>query len=172
MQIHLLSRLHIALEDDAQLLPKHSSARLLCFESSHVLGEEEDVNLRRRISIPSLNCIYQFHGIIKSQQKDSQMVVMAGRELIKQVKMSFLVACHMVMSHGLGFEECFLLLKPFHCLFEEYHASYGVSVETLLRSFCCARCLDWIDFRRSPLINSVTDVMIDKFILDERLVGD
>jgi hypothetical protein len=49
------------------------------------------------------------------------------------------------MTHGLGFEEAFLSFRSFHELFQSY--AEGVSVENVLRAFCCAKCLNWIDFK-------------------------
>jgi hypothetical protein len=51
----------------------------------------------------------------------------------------------MIMSHGLGFEETYLAFRPLHGFFK--NTSYlEIPVENTLRAFCCAKCLNWIDF--------------------------
>jgi hypothetical protein len=49
------------------------------------------------------------------------------------------------MTRGLGFEEAYLAFRPIYCLFERT-SSDGMSVEKSMRAFCCAKCLNWIDF--------------------------
>ncbi len=51
----------------------------------------------------------------------------------------------MIMTHGLGFEEAYLAFRSLYGLFEKT-ASDEMSVEKSMRAFCCAKCLNWIDF--------------------------
>ncbi len=68
-------------------------------------------------------------------------------------KSLFLIGCHLILSHSLGFEETCLSLKRF-----PGYADGGlgeVCLATGLRSFCCAKCLDWISCTAPPqCINS------------------
>ena len=81
----------------------------------------------------------------------------------------YLIGCHLIMTYGLGFEETYLCFKRFHTVFEEHAANVGESFATWLRSFCCAKCLDWINFRVSPNKSSVSHQMhIDNFVHDTR----
>ena len=81
----------------------------------------------------------------------------------------FMIGCHLIINHGLGFEETYLSLKPFNKYFSECSPICGDSFETWLRCFCCAKCLDWIDFRVSPQYTAGNHtIQIDKFIHDDR----
>jgi hypothetical protein len=55
---------------------------------------------------------------------------------------SFLMACHLIMSGSLGFEEAYLALQPPERQICRRFAAFKDS----LRAISCARCLNWIDF--------------------------
>jgi hypothetical protein len=48
------------------------------------------------------------------------------------------------MSHGYAFEEVVLALRP--SLDTINHSV--IAIKDTLRAVCCAKCLDWIDFRQ------------------------
>ena len=77
---------------------------------------------------------------------DRKVMVCTGIDPHHQSGISFLMACHLIMSGSLGFEEAFLAFQPLHKLISEYFGK--ASFKNSLRAICCARCLGWIDFRR------------------------
>ena len=98
---------------------------------------------------------------------DSEIVFAAEHSI--DARDLFMIACHLIAVHGLGFEEIYLSLKPFHEYLRRCTPLCGDSFECWLRSFCCAKCLDWIDFRVSTeYILGAMPIQIDKFVHDER----
>lgn len=77
----------------------------------------------------------------------------------------FLIGSHLIMAYGLGFEETFLCLRHCHVLVDAGDLDYKEIFANKLRAFCCAKCLDWIDFR---VVMQKLPVQIDKFVHDER----
>ena len=83
----------------------------------------------------------------------------------------FLIGCYLIMKHGLGFEETYLSFKPFHEHLKRYAPTCGETFESWLRSFCCAKCMGWIDCRvTSPYMDS-SPVLIDQFVHDDRFIA-
>ena len=93
-----------------------------------------------------------------------RLLVDIGTDPVVQIRNSFFLGCHLIMSHGLGFEEAFLSLRSLHELFDRFYQESNISVEKSLRAFCCAKCLNWIDFR----ISTGNDIQIDRFVHDAR----
>ena len=95
-----------------------------------------------------LSEIFHFNTMITKTSKlhaSYKLVLCAGSDVQAQVQLAFLLGCHMIMTHGLGFEEAYLAFRPLFTLFESI-LSDEMSVEKSLRAFCCAKCLNWIDF--------------------------
>ena len=138
MSVHIISRIYIALESSACMLmdsPKDT------FFLQYTTNQIEVIGFERCTTAPMLQSLYLFQEMVtrgKKQHGDVKMVCSAGTNLTGQVIACVVVACHAVMAHGLGFEEAFLLLNPFHNLLQEFSAVHKISVESLLRSFCCA----------------------------------
>ena len=78
---------------------------------------------------------------------------------------AFLLGCHLMLSHGHGFEETILLFRPLHewiatpSAEQQQHVNY--SFTNLLRAICCAKCLGWIDFNADPETESTGTPPID-----------
>jgi hypothetical protein len=118
-------------------------------------------------AILSLSDIFRFDETMRkelSQISGLKLLVNIGSDIMTQARNTFLLGCHLIMSHGLGFEEAFLSLRPLHDLFDQFFQECAFSVEQSLRAFCCAQCLNWIDFR----ISASNDIQIDRFIHDVR----
>jgi hypothetical protein len=95
----------------------------------------------------SLSDIYAFSEMMQrvSRLGPSVRFLCAGVDPEQQVALAFLLACHMIMTNGLGFEEAYLLFKP---LYETIDRCIGnLAFTSSLRALCCAKCLNWIDFR-------------------------
>jgi hypothetical protein len=116
----------------------------------------------------SLSDIFRFDDAMKKELSEGgsgfKLLVQIGSDLVAQARNSFLLGCHLIMSHGLGFEEAFLSLRPLHVLLDRFSNECSISVEKSLRAFCCAKCLNWIDFR----ISANNDIQIDRFVHDVR----
>ena len=113
----------------------------------------------------SLSEVYRFNLTATEQMTrclDSKTVFTIGNEVEQGL---FLIGCYLIMNHGLGFEETYLSFKPFHEHLRRYAPTCGESFETWLRSFCCAKCLGWIDFRVLP---QASPFHIDQFVHDDR----
>ena len=83
-----------------------------------------------------------------------KLVFCDGKDLQSQVQLAFLLGCHLIMTHGLGFEEAYLAFRPLSTLFERTSTD-EISVEKSMRAFCCAKCLNWIDFGQQIDISSI-----------------
>ena len=75
---------------------------------------------------------------------DLKRLVCAEVDAQQQSAISFLLACHRIMSGSLGFEEAFLALQPPEE--QDGGRSGSAAIKNSLRAISCARCLNWIDF--------------------------
>jgi hypothetical protein len=95
-----------------------------------------------------LSEIFRFNAMVANLSKlhpGLKLVFCAEQDVQSQVQLAFLIGCHMIMTHGLGFEEAYLAFRPLYKLFERT-SSDEMSVEKSMRAFCCAKCLNWIDY--------------------------
>ena len=95
----------------------------------------------------SLSEVYLFDGLMQrcsSKRCSVPLLVFAGTEPSQQVAIAFLVGCHLIMTHGLAFEEVVLALRPLQDKIDEFIGPLGSTAA--LRAMCCAKCLDWVDF--------------------------
>ena len=175
--IRLQSKIFVALESALQ--PDQSFFKDLfqidCAQAFNKIEElnPESGNFHNKSALSSLGGIYVFDETVRKledQYKDQKLIFFISNKNELLVRISFLFGCHMVMSRGLGFEVTYLLFKPWHHIFQQFYSAHGISLEHSLRSFCCAKVLDWIDFRFTPSTRSVAQVMIDKLIHDEKSV--
>jgi hypothetical protein len=68
------------------------------------------------------------------------------------------------MTQGLGFEETYLAFNSMREIFEIYPQSQTYFQKSL-RAICCAKCLNWIDFRELAVRNdSKSRIEIDEFM--------
>lgn len=172
--INLHSRIHVMLEADDAV---GAADDKFFVDSSHAWEEIEKLQVKATAArtFPTLNSIYLFDDMaktIENTHKDIKLFFVVKDDVDDKIIISFLIGCHLVMSHGLGFEETYLSFKPWHNTFDQYMSHQGISLKHLLRSFCCAKCLDWIDFGISPSVGFVSQVMIDKLIHDEGYVAE
>ena len=100
------------------------------------------------------------------KDRDSSIVFEIESAIYCPIPGLFIIGCHLIMTHGLGFEETYLCFKPFHKYLKSHPPKCGESFEAWLRAFCCAKCLDWISV---PTIQAWQPVShTSKFILDDR----
>jgi hypothetical protein len=127
------------------------SAVELAFFGNKILSEARE----RRLVPFSLSEIYQFDDLMKRsllKARSLPLVVCAGAEPVQQVAIAFLLGCHLIMSQGHAFEEVVLALRPIQVIHDKINqdigALGGLAFNITLRAMCCAKCLEWIDFRK------------------------
>jgi hypothetical protein len=107
-------------------------------------------------------------GAVERRRSRMKLVFQTGSDPKVQVQMAFMLGCHMIMSHGVGFEETCLAFKNLHTLFAETGASdeHGVSMRSCWRAICCAKALSWIDLKRAVFTNRADDrcIQIDEYL--------
>ena len=155
MIVRLHSGLYIALGgmDQAKGLVEKDlkSGTVLQFSPSKLVddeGRDDGLDPDNSFQPSSLSEIFRFNAMVaKISKLDAglKLVFCAGPFVQSQVQLAFLLGCHMIMTHGLGFEEAYLAFRPLYGLFEQT-SSEEMSVEKSMRAFCCAKCLNWIDF--------------------------
>jgi hypothetical protein len=153
--VRLHSELYIALGgiDQAKGLVEKDlkSGRVIQFSPSKLVddaGRDVGSVLDNSFEPSSLSEIFRFNAMVAKISKlyaGFKLIFCAGRFVQSKVQLAFLLGCHMIMTHGLGFEEAYLAFRPIYGLFEET-SSDEMSVEKAMRAFCCAKCLNWIDF--------------------------
>jgi hypothetical protein len=178
--IHIHNKLYIALSDECcsiALADRNEEYLNLFSPMETFLASDWQSNERSTTHFNDcimtnfgLSDIFRFDDIVRSEAaKNSsgfKQLVNIGSDPVTQARSSFFLGCHLIMSHGLGFEEAFLSLRPLHALFEQFSQMGYISVENSLRAFCCAKCLNWIDFR----ISTGNDIQIDRFVHDVRWI--
>ena len=119
----------------------------------------------------SLSELHQFDSLAKrlaTERHSPNLVFIFGETTQAFDRFLFLIGCHPIMTHGLGFEETSLALDKVHT----HKKTCDESMKTWLRSFCCAKCLDWIDFRVLPNKSAKSfKFEIDKLIHDRWYVN-
>jgi hypothetical protein len=171
----LHSKIYITSQDDP---PEEKLKDRVYVQFTHILDRIENLRQKNAVShtramFPTLSGIYLFDSMAKSLEQENRglkLDFVVKNKIEEQINISLLLGCHLVMSHGLGFEETYLSFKPWHHLLEQHLSAHEISVKHLLRCFCCAKYLDWIDFRLSPTVGSTSQVIIDKLVQDERSV--
>ncbi len=98
-------------------------------------------------------------GPIKNLVKDGpylNFILSAGIDPLQQFTISFLMACHRIMSGSINFEEAILALQPVD---EERGRNICYAAfKNSLRAISCARCLNWIDFSTYSTVDCVEKV--------------
>ena len=101
----------------------------------------------------------------------SGLVFLIGREINQQKKSLFLIGCHLILTHGLEFEEACLSLKRFSGFIDDKFSEW--SVGTGLRSFCCAKCMDWFCLtiqKSTQTVSARNATRFDQLIQDDGCV--
>ena len=101
----------------------------------------------------SLTELHRFDAMMRTSSKEaSKLLVYGGHDTRFTAAVALLVACHLIMSRGLGFEESLLafstLQKSLAEPFSQHFCSPGFM--GVMRAMCCAKCLNWVDFHKGP----------------------
>jgi hypothetical protein len=171
MYVH--NRLYLALispEQAGGIIQDEPSARFLLAPLSSL--KKCEIENSASFAPSTLAEIYRFDEAARAQQRRHpcmKIVFPTGPHRTAQVKTAFMLGCHMIMSHGCGFEETFLAFKNVGQIFGESDiADNEVSVKSCWRAMCQAKCRNWIDFTMSEF--SGRDHCQDSYIdMDEHM---
>ena len=151
--LHIHNNLYVSLTDVEQerrrSQPVDQKIVLIPFNSVHCC-EENSCEVGKAFQPSYLSAIYNFDAKIRniSAKCDGCKLVFSTSELaVCRVKLAFLLGCHMIMTHGIGFEETFLAIRQLFKLVGE-GTTMTDSVGNSLRAFCSAKCLNWIEFSK------------------------
>jgi hypothetical protein len=101
-------------------------------------------------AVPDLRDIRDFHETVCALDRKSptkMLVFQMGTDKACQATLAFLMGCHMMLSHGLGFEETYLSFGRLHSIMDpQSRDGPHISVKSCLRAFCRAKCFEWFMF--------------------------
>jgi hypothetical protein len=121
-----------------------------------------------------LGDILKFNETVSSLERRKpgmKLVFQAGRDENVQVQMAFLLGCHMIMRHGVGFEETHLAFQSLQVLVNESESGacgdLGICIKSCWRAICYAKCQNWIDLFTAVNTSDGEDkrcIQIDEYI--------
>jgi hypothetical protein len=174
---HIHNRFYLALcsHEHAEVLAKHElSNRFLVVSLKSHKNEESDTLLSSEDSEGcfkpcSLSRIFKFDKMATSLERKSpsmRLVFCTGHDQTEQVSTALLLGCHMIMSHGCGFEETNLAFKYFHSKAAVPSDSNNVSIQNCWRAVCQAKCRNWIDLES---MSQIQDECVGAICMQEYL---
>jgi hypothetical protein len=149
--VNIHSRLYLALytEEQTERIAQHE---LIChFLIVPLLPSPSSMQIEEQnIISSSLEEIYKFdqmcHAVMR-QNENTKIVFCTGCDQGHQFKITFLLGCHMIMSHGLSSER---VLTQFRSLKEMFDADgEDGSMQSSWRAISWAKEMGWIDFRET-----------------------
>lgn len=155
--IHVHNRLYLALYDakQAEIMAQHELKQnflvvpIASLKACPIHGIKEDSESFNPSSLIEIFKFDEMACTLERKNPQMKLVFCTGAGQSSQIRVAFLIGCHMIMSHGIGFEETHLAFKHFHVLFERFSpADGGVSVQSCWRALSRAKCLNWVDFRK------------------------
>ena len=93
--------------------------------------------------VHSFDCMVT--NIIRAQSTRCNLVFSTGKEVRVQIRLAFLLASNMILSHGYGYEEAFAALKPMHSLLNRLNLT--AQIIDYFRALKEAKLHKWIDFK-------------------------
>jgi hypothetical protein len=162
--MHIHNRLYVALFDEKQadIIAKSALQTSYRIISSSITGTGEvseqanDESIERRFLPPNLEDVFFFDqaaSAIERKDPKLKLVFQTGTHLTTQMRLTYLLGCHMILSHGVGFEEAYLAFRPLHYLVDLDAGDASISIRSCWRAMCCAKVHGWIDY------SSQTDFM-------------
>ena len=169
--LHIHNNLYIALSDMDILhgLPELKDGKFMLIPFNCVRRyQHEMVNNLQEIELFQpcyLSAIYCFDEKVKniSSKKCERCKLVfcaTSSDAKSRVKLAFLLGCHMIMTHGIGFEETHLSIRKIWNKFDDAKL-LDFSVGNALRAFCSAKCLNWIEFSKHSKNPDETHQTID-----------
>ena len=154
--LHVYNRIYVALLDvrQAEIISKNVLTCNYCivplsaFDVAELCEPFRDSD---SFTPASLGDIFKFDEIASSLQRKHprmKLVFQAGEDKAIQLKVVFLLGCHMMMRHDCGFEETYLSFKGMQSLFDSKapESADTVSITSCWRAFYCAKRLNWMEF--------------------------
>ena len=71
-----------------------------------------------------LSAILRFDEMVRSDLRNQtchSLIFQGGENEKNQTQLSFLLGCHLIMTHGLGFEETYIAFSPLHELYQRLY---------------------------------------------------
>ena len=152
MLVHISSTVYIQWNDEGQASKKEDlmlfeidSTRFQMLNVSEFdsrLPHERD-SAQSAAGFGSLIEVHRFDQAARClTERGSSIVFLIGPGINQQKRDLFLIGCHLILTHNLQFEEACLSLKRFPGFIDDKFSEW--SLATGLRSFCCAKCMDWV----------------------------
>ena len=121
-------------------------------------------------SAPSVEDIFGFDQMacaLEERNLSHKIVFQSRLDWHSHATLAFLMGCHMMLSHGLGFEETYLAFRRLHTIMDpEPRNEPQITVKSCLRAFCRAKCSNWMIFKgpmaASP--DSNNSIHIEKYL--------
>ena len=121
-------------------------------------------------SAPSVEDIFRFDQMacaLEERNLSHKIVFQSRLDWHSHATLAFLMGCHMMLSHGLGFEETYLAFRRLHTIMDpEPRNEPQITVKSCLRAFCRAKCSNWMIFKgpmaASP--DSNNSIHIEKYL--------
>ena len=162
------TRLYVAFYDERQTerMSRHSlNVKYIIVPMASALRDDGDIGKPECFTVPSsLVEIYKFNEItdqIARRNADHKLVFSAGCSVNGQIKVVFLVGCHLIMSRGLDADQTYDIFSSFEELFVHLGCNQ-VNILDCWRALHRSTCLGWIDFR--GCINTCTEGEEDETI--------
>ena len=116
---------------------------------------------------PTLAEVHNFDcmvtNIIRAQNTRCHLVFSTGKDVRMQIRLAFLLASNMIMSHGCEYEEAFAALKPMHSLLNHLNSTAQMIDYFALKE---AKLHKWIDFKDSLKLeeDSVSRIEMEEYV--------
>ena len=172
--IPLFGRLYLTLHKDEDAL------RLARLEASNFLiipqlcmREPGSVIDEEGFQPPSLSEIFKFDQCVRTIERKNpirKLVFIAGRTMHNQSRVIFLTGCHAIISCDAGFDEVKDSIANLNVAFNQLFSSvsFGLSVQSCLSAFFCAKNSNWIDFRETfskmPTLANGAPILMEEYM--------
>ena len=147
------TRIYVALYDEkqAQRMAQHAlKTKYIIIPVSAVWKRDHDSGIEEEnFTVSSLIEIYKFDEMANQMARrnaDHKLVYTAGCSVRGQIKVVFLIGCHMIMSLGLDAEHVHNIFKSFDEFFVRCDESQ-VNALVCWRALHRAACASWINFQ-------------------------
>ena len=146
-------RIYIALYDErqAERMAKHAlNVKYVVVSNKSMLRERHDLRVQeedfRKVSLVDIYKFNQMANQVARRNVDCKLVFSAGCETKRQIKVVFLIGCHLLLSQGLDADQTCNILAGFQELFA-HDGNNQVNALDCWRALHRAASVSWIDFR-------------------------
>ena len=155
----------------------HGRVHLKCFEEEDTIGSvQHDTSeylviapsaIDSKEHLPSLTQIFKFDemaGNIARKNPFQRLIFSAGKDSVSRVYTSFLLGCHLIMSHDVETEEVYSAFRRIHSMFTSDDT--GSSVRSGWLAVSRAKKNGWIDFKKAPI--NPNSIAMDEYVRHAR----